>query len=120
MSADLYSSNLDLIEIILNQTRSHWHRWQREDVREAAMDGYGEALARYDPSKGASFRTYASYRVRGAILDFIRAEARYEGAKVNCAEWKSFHRPKPMPTREPEYCLDPQAFRRGMLESVKM
>lgn len=118
--SDLYHSNLDLIEIVLNQTRSLWQRWQREDVREAAMDGYGEALARFDPDKGASFRTYASYRVRGAILDFIRSESRYEGAKVNCVEWKSFHESKLEPYREPEYCLDPQAFRRGMLDAMKL
>jgi DNA-directed RNA polymerase specialized sigma subunit len=118
MTGDLYRSNLDLIEIVLNQTRSLWRRWQREDVREAAMDGYGEALARYDPSKGASFRTFASYRVRGAILDFIRAEARYESIKDTCAEWKMFRKPEHF--TEPEYCLDPQAFRRGMMADMKL
>lgn len=115
MSADLYSSNLDLIEIILNQTRSHWHRWHREDVREAAMDGYGEALARYDESKGASFRTYASYRIRGAIFDFIRSESRWENGKDIPFDCDS-----PEPIDRNEYCLDPMAFRRGMMGDMKL
>jgi DNA-directed RNA polymerase specialized sigma subunit len=31
-----------------------------------------EAASRYNKSKGASFRTFASYRVRGAMVDYIR------------------------------------------------
>jgi len=33
-----------------------------------------ETAKRYDPSKGASFRTYAANRIRGAILDEIRSQ----------------------------------------------
>ena len=34
--------------------------------------GLAEAASRYDPSKGASFNTFAWYRVHGSIIDHIR------------------------------------------------
>lgn len=34
--------------------------------------GLAEAVQRYDPASGASFKTFAWYRVQGAILDAIR------------------------------------------------
>ena len=46
------------------------------DVDELASVG-NEALVgaamRYDPSSGASFSTYAHYRIRGAMIDAIRS-----------------------------------------------
>lgn len=43
--------------------------------------GYGyrgllEARGRYDPSRGVQFKSYAHYRVRGAIIDGVRQMAR--------------------------------------------
>jgi len=34
-----------------------------------------DATKKYDPSKGASFKSYAQYRIRGAILDEVRSMA---------------------------------------------
>jgi len=45
---------------------------QLEDLIQAGMIGLLEASKNYDISKGASFETYASIRVRGAMLDEIR------------------------------------------------
>lgn len=42
-----------------------------EEFHQYALLGLIEAVDRYDPEKGASFRTYASYRIRGAILSGI-------------------------------------------------
>jgi RNA polymerase sigma factor for flagellar operon FliA len=35
--------------------------------------GLFDAIQKYDPSRGARFKTYAEFRVRGAILDELRS-----------------------------------------------
>lgn len=45
---------------------------QVEDLMQAGMIGLLEAARNYDACQGASFETYASIRVRGAMLDEIR------------------------------------------------
>jgi len=45
---------------------------QLDDLIQAGMVGLLEAAKRYDATKGASFETYASIRVRGAMLDDVR------------------------------------------------
>ncbi|MBN1404530.1 MAG: FliA/WhiG family RNA polymerase sigma factor [Opitutales bacterium] len=44
-----------------------------EELESAGMTGLLAAIERFDPSKGYSFQTYASVRIRGAILDELRA-----------------------------------------------
>jgi RNA polymerase sigma factor for flagellar operon FliA len=43
-----------------------------DDLIQAGMIGLIEAAANYDASQGASFDTYASIRIRGAMIDEIR------------------------------------------------
>lgn len=43
-----------------------------DDLMQAGMVGLLEALRSYDDSKGASFETYASIRIRGFMLDEVR------------------------------------------------
>ncbi|THB64396.1 MAG: RNA polymerase sigma factor FliA [Gammaproteobacteria bacterium] len=43
-----------------------------DDLIQAGMIGLLEASSQYDASHGASFRTYAGIRIRGAILDEVR------------------------------------------------
>lgn len=43
-----------------------------EDVIALANAGLAEAAQRYDPARGASFATFAWYRVHGAIIDGLR------------------------------------------------
>lgn len=38
----------------------------------AGMLGYTQALKRYDPSRGVKFKTFAEYRIKGAVLDEVR------------------------------------------------
>lgn len=45
---------------------------QLDDLIQAGMIGLLEAAKKYEPSKGASFETYAGIRIRGAMLDEIR------------------------------------------------
>lgn len=44
----------------------------KEDLVSAGIIGLIEAYKRFDPSKKVNFRTYAEYRIKGAILDEIR------------------------------------------------
>jgi RNA polymerase sigma factor FliA len=46
-----------------------------EDVVALANAGLAEAAARFDPGRGASFATFAWYRIHGAILDGLRASS---------------------------------------------
>jgi RNA polymerase sigma factor FliA len=45
---------------------------QLDDLIQAGMLGLLEAAKHYDPTKGASFETYAGIRIRGYILDEVR------------------------------------------------
>ncbi len=45
---------------------------QVDDLMQAGMIGLLEAARNYDAKQGASFETYASIRIRGAMLDEIR------------------------------------------------
>ncbi len=44
-----------------------------DDLTSAGIIGLIDAIEKYDPSKGASFKNYAQHRVRGAIMDEIRS-----------------------------------------------
>ncbi len=43
-----------------------------DDLISAGIVGLLAAVDNYDPSKNASLKTYAEYKIRGAILDSIR------------------------------------------------
>ena len=43
-----------------------------DDLLQAGMIGLLEAAGNFDPSRGASFDTYAGIRIRGAMLDEVR------------------------------------------------
>jgi RNA polymerase sigma factor for flagellar operon FliA len=43
-----------------------------DDLIQVGMLGLVNAIGNYDPSQGASFETYASIRIKGAMLDEVR------------------------------------------------
>jgi RNA polymerase sigma factor for flagellar operon FliA len=47
------------------------HLLDVEDLVQAGMMGLVQAISRYDPTQKAKFNTFATFRVRGAILDQI-------------------------------------------------
>jgi RNA polymerase sigma factor for flagellar operon FliA len=49
------------------------HHVPIEDLYSAGVVGLLDAFGRFDPSKQVLFRTYAEFRIRGAILDSLRA-----------------------------------------------
>ncbi len=69
----LFQSSLELVEVVARQVAKGLR--QRVDLEELAsygQEGLLMAARRFDPSFEVSFRTYASYRVRGAMLDGVR------------------------------------------------
>jgi len=50
-------------------------RLRQEDARQAAVVGFLEAVARYDPSRGVLLVTYADKFVKGAILKVVCKES---------------------------------------------
>jgi RNA polymerase sigma factor (sigma-70 family) len=47
---------------------------RREEVEAAALAGLWRAALAYDPGRGLLFWTYAAWRVRGEVLDALRAD----------------------------------------------
>ena len=45
-----------------------------EDLVEYGILGLIEAAGKYDSKKGTKFGTYATFRIRGAILDYLRSQ----------------------------------------------
>ncbi len=46
---------------------------QVDDLVQAGMIGLLDAIEKYDPRREAQFRTYAEFRIKGAMLDDLRA-----------------------------------------------
>ena len=44
-----------------------------DDIRSAGYIGLMDALKKFDSKKGVSFTSYARYRIRGAIFDYLRS-----------------------------------------------
>ena len=44
-----------------------------DDLMSTGVLGLIDAIEKYDPDKGAKFKTYAEFRIRGAIMDDLRA-----------------------------------------------
>lgn len=51
----------------------------REDFVSAGMLGLVEAASRFDASRGSDFRSFAFLRIRGAVIDYIRASCDLTG-----------------------------------------
>ncbi len=45
-----------------------------DDVVNEGVIALMEAIETYDPEKGAKFETYATLRIRGAIIDYVRSQ----------------------------------------------
>lgn len=70
---DLLASAQGLVEHLAAQVYAECHgALPREDLLAYGQQGLLEAALRFDQEKGAAFRTYAYYRVRGAMLDGLR------------------------------------------------
>ena len=57
----------------------------RDDIVQEGMIGLFKAVRGYDPSRGASFRTFADRCIRGQILKAVRSAGRQKHAPLNGA-----------------------------------
>src|SRR3954470_19982227 len=66
--------HLPLVKHIVFQVAVHFPRHvEREELARAGALGLVEAARRYDESRGVPFDRFAAQRIRGAILDAVRA-----------------------------------------------
>ncbi|MEI7593779.1 MAG: FliA/WhiG family RNA polymerase sigma factor [Actinomycetes bacterium] len=66
--------HLPLVKHIVFQVAVHFPRHvDREDLARSGALGLVEAARRYDESRGVPFERFAAQRIRGAILDAVRA-----------------------------------------------
>lgn len=66
--------NLPLVKHIVFQVAVHFPRHvDREELARAGALGLVEASRRYDGARGVPFERFAAQRIRGAILDAVRA-----------------------------------------------
>ncbi len=67
-------ANLPLVKHVVFQVAVHFPRHvDREELARAGALGLVEAARRYDESRGVPFERFAAQRIRGAILDSVRA-----------------------------------------------
>jgi RNA polymerase sigma factor FliA len=70
----LIEANLPLVKHIVFQVAVHFPRHvDREELARAGALGLVEAARRYDGARGVPFDRFAAQRIRGAILDAVRA-----------------------------------------------
>lgn len=71
---DLIEQHLPLVRHVVFQVAVHFPRHvDREELATAGALGLVEAARRYDESRGVPFDRFAAPRIRGAILDAVRA-----------------------------------------------
>lgn len=70
----LVLEHLSLVPQVLHRVAAHYPRHaDREELAQAARLGLVEAAIRYDGERGVPFGSWATMRIRGAILDAVRA-----------------------------------------------
>ena len=76
MSRDeLVVTHLPLVKFIVDRIASSLPpHLDRDDLRSAAVIGLISAAERFDPSRGVQFKTFAEQRIRGTIMDELRAQ----------------------------------------------
>ncbi len=69
----LITEHLSLVDIIAGRMVTQVPAFMnRDDMRSAGMMGLIDAANKFQPAKKIKFKTFAEYRIRGAILDEMR------------------------------------------------
>ncbi len=70
----IISKSMPLIRSIIGKiSRPDQPLSQREDLESAAITGLLQAMESYDCTRNIQFNTFAYYRIRGAIVDYLRS-----------------------------------------------
>ena len=70
------AQHLRLVYGIANKVALHWKLVEYDDLVGWGMLGLVKASERWVPSRGVTFATYASYRIRGQMMDAVEKELR--------------------------------------------
>ena len=74
--ARLVEEHLELVDrIVRGMLRRLPSHIDKADLVQQGRIGLMEAARRYDPTSAASFKTFATYRIRGEIIDGLRAHS---------------------------------------------
>jgi RNA polymerase sigma factor for flagellar operon FliA len=74
VSEELLREHLPMVRFLALRIRERLpQQVEMEDLISAGIVGLMDALQKFDPKKKVQFRTYAQFRVRGAMLDSLRA-----------------------------------------------
>jgi RNA polymerase sigma factor for flagellar operon FliA len=74
VSEELLREHLPMVRFLALRIRERLpQQVEMEDLISAGIVGLMDALQKFDPNKKVQFRTYAQFRVRGAMLDSLRA-----------------------------------------------
>jgi RNA polymerase sigma factor FliA len=72
-----FNAALELVDKLARQVKRTLGRGvELDDLLGYGREGLLDAARRFDATRGVPFRAYANYRVRGAIIDGVRAMAR--------------------------------------------
>ncbi len=71
--SQLIRENMSLVNLVVQRMVPQVPSFMtRDDMTSAAMVGLVDAAKKYDVTKGIKFKTFAEYRIRGAIYDEMR------------------------------------------------
>ncbi len=89
----LVLQNVDMVRAIANQTRGVYANFaQSDDIIHDGILVLLDAVDKFDPTKGAKFRTYITKRIRGMVIDLARRQhwssrqVRHRASQISHAE----------------------------------
>ncbi|MDR0570603.1 MAG: FliA/WhiG family RNA polymerase sigma factor [Clostridiales Family XIII bacterium] len=71
---DIVVSYLGLVKKLVMRLRGNYNYSQFDDMINQGMIALIDAVERFDPDMGYKFETFASLKIKGAIIDFMRKQ----------------------------------------------
>jgi len=68
----IIADSLPLVKYVLGRMRLTTNKTDLEDIQSAGIIGLLNALEEFNLNKNTKFSTYATWKIRGAILDYLR------------------------------------------------